>query len=187
MKKCAARVTQDCAAVRKSPRKLAERKEASETELQEATTAPEEIAAKRSELADAIDAAAERRKTAADTLALADTGLREAADGERDAERAASEAREARARSEARSDAAKETVTYAQERIREAQEVTPAQLLESLETDLEKMPAAEAIEAQVNAFKRQRDSLGAVNLRAEEDAKEVQTEHDHLVGEKADL
>jgi chromosome segregation protein len=120
-------------------------------------------------------------------LALADTGLRETADGERDAERAASEAREARARSEARADAAKETVIYAQERIMEAQEVTPAQLLESLETDLEKMPAAEAIEAQVNAFKRQRDSLGAVNLRAEEDAKEVQTEHDHLVGEKADL
>ncbi len=166
---------------------LAQRKAASEADLQEATTAPEEIAAKRAELADAIDAAAVRRQTAADTLALADTGLRETADGERDAERAASEAREARARSEARADAAKETVIYAQERIMEAQEVTPAQLLESLETDLEKMPAAEAIEAQVNAFKRQRDSLGAVNLRAEEDAKEVQTEHDHLVGEKADL
>jgi chromosome segregation protein len=39
----------------------------------------------------------------------------------------------------------------------------------------------------VNRLKRQRDALGAVNLRAEEDAREVQEEHDALVTEKADL
>ena len=49
------------------------------------------------------------------------------------------------------------------------------------------MPDAEALDADVNRLKRQRDALGAVNLRAEEDAKEVQTEHDTLVQEKADL
>ena len=43
------------------------------------------------------------------------------------------------------------------------------------------------IDADVNRLKRQRDALGAVNLRAEEDAKEVQTEHDTLLAEKADL
>jgi chromosome segregation protein len=166
---------------------LAERKDVSEVELVEATGAPEEIAAKRSELADAIDEAEVRRRASADKLSLADTALRDAADGERDAERGASEAREARARSEARADAARETVAYAQERIMEAQEVTPAQLLESLGTDLEKMPASEVVEGQVNALKRQRDSLGAVNLRAEEDSKDVQVEHDNLVSEKADL
>ncbi len=166
---------------------LAERKDVSEVELVEATAAPEEIAAKRSELADAIDEAEVRRRASADKLSLADTALREAADAERDAERGASEAREARARSEARADAARETVAYAQERIMEAQEVTPAQLLESLGSDLEKMPASEVVEGQVNALKRQRDSLGAVNLRAEEDSKDVQVEHDNLVSEKADL
>ena len=166
---------------------LAERKDVSEVELVEATAAPEEIAAKRSELADAIDEAEVRRRASADKLSLADTALRDAADGERDAERGASEAREARARSEARADAARETVAYAQERIMEAQEVTPAQLLESLGTDLEKMPASEVVEGQVNALKRQRDILGAVNLRAEEDSKDVQVEHDNLVSEKADL
>lgn len=166
---------------------LAERKDVSEVDLVEATAAPEEIAAKRSELADAIDEAEVRRRASADKLSLADTALRDAADGERDAERGASEAREARARSEARADAARETVAYAQERIMEAQEVTPAQLLESLGTDLEKMPASEVVEGQVNALKRQRDSLGAVNLRAEEDSKDVQVEHDNLVSEKADL
>ncbi len=36
-------------------------------------------------------------------------------------------------------------------------------------------------------LKRQRDALGAVNLRAEEDAREVAQEHDSLRGEKLDL
>ena len=166
---------------------LAERKTQSEAELVEATAAPEEIAAKRAELADAIDEAEERRRGSADKLAEAETILRDVGHLERDTERLASEAREARARSEARSDAAKETVAYAAERIMEAQEVTPDKLLESLETDLDQMPASDVVEGQVNALKRQRDSLGAVNLRAEEDAKEVQTEHDTLASEKADL
>ncbi|WP_208347696.1 chromosome segregation protein SMC [Pseudaestuariivita rosea] len=171
----------------KRSKELSERKAQSEQELKEATAAPDEIAAKRAELADAIDQAETRRRAAADKLAEAETALREAEQGERDAERAASEAREARARAEARADAAKETVTYAAERIAEEQETTPDQLLETLDADPDKMPAAETIEADVNRLKRQRDALGAVNLRAEEDAKEVQEEHDMLVGEKADL
>ena len=166
---------------------LRERKETSEVELKDATAAPEEIAAKRSELADAIDEAETRRKAAADKLAKAETAAREADRNMRDAERLASEAREARARSEARADAARETVAYAAERIQEALETTPEQLLETLEVDVDQMPASDKIEADVNQYKRQRDALGAVNLRAEEDAKEVQVEHDELVNEKADL
>ncbi len=73
------------------------------------------------------------------------------------------------------------------ERIADDQETTPENLLEQLQADPEKMPASEAIEADVNRLKRQRDALGAVNLRAEEDAREVQEEHDTLVTEKADL
>ena len=166
---------------------LAERKAASEAELADASAAPEEIAAKRAELGDAMAEAEIRRRAAADTLAIAETALRDAFGAERDAERAASEAREARARSEARADAARETIAYAAERIREAQDVTPAQLLAALDMPVDDMPATGTVEAEVNALKRQRDALGAVNLRAEDDAKEVQVEHDALVSEKADL
>jgi len=49
------------------------------------------------------------------------------------------------------------------------------------------MPSADRIEQDVNRLKRQRDAMGAVNLRAEEDAKSVQEEHDGLINEKADL
>ncbi|ALG89101.1 MULTISPECIES: chromosome segregation SMC family protein [Actibacterium] len=166
---------------------LAERKESSEADLKGAAAAPEEIAAKRAELASAIAAAEARRQKAADALAEGETALREATVAERETERAASEAREARARAEARADAARATVSQAALRIEEEQDITPDALLQSLEADPERMPSAESIEHDVNRLKRQRDALGAVNLRAEEDAKEVQEEHDTLVNEKRDL
>ena len=166
---------------------LVERKEASEAELKEASAAPAEIGAKRDELNMQIDSSEARRAEAMDKLSMAEAILREATLAEREAERAASEAREARARSEARSDAAKETVAAAAERIAEDQELTPEQLLNQLDVDPDKMAGAEALEADVNRLKRQRDALGAVNLRAEADAKEIQEEHDTLVSEKSDL
>jgi len=43
------------------------------------------------------------------------------------------------------------------------------------------------VEADVSRLKRQRDALGAVNLRAEEDAKDVTEEHTTLLMEKTDL
>ena len=92
-----------------------------------------------------------------------------------------------RARAEARADAARETVAYAAERIAEDQEATPEELLQSLGANPDEMPASETIEHDVNRLKRQRDALGAVNLRAEEDAKEVEAEHEALVSEKEDL
>jgi chromosome segregation protein len=166
---------------------LGERKAASEVELKDARSAPEELAAKRDELSRQIAEAEARRAKAQDALSAAESALREAQMAERDAEREAGEAREARARAEARVDGAKETVAYAVERIQDEMETTPEQLLESLDVVPDQMPSSEQIEADVNRLKRQRDALGAVNLRAEEDAKEVQVEHDTLVSEKSDL
>ena len=166
---------------------LAERREQTEEELIEARAAPEEIAAKREDLGHEISNAEARKAEAADRLSAAESALRDAVLAERDAERLASEAREARAGSEARADAARETVAYAAERIAEDQQLTPNQLLTQLDMATEDMPNADTLEADVNRLKRQRDALGAVNLRAEEDAREVQTEHDTLLQEKTDL
>ena len=49
------------------------------------------------------------------------------------------------------------------------------------------MPDAEALDIEVNRLKRQRESLGAVNLRAEEDMATVAGEHATLLKEKTDL
>ena len=166
---------------------LLERKEASERELTEASSAPGEIAAKREELTGAISAAETRKQTASAELSTGEADLRDTTLAERDAERLASEAREARARAEARADAAKETVNLAAERIDEERDTTPEALAETLEINADEMSDVEVLESQLSRLKGQREALGAVNLRAEEDAKEVQAEHDTLVGEKADL
>ena len=166
---------------------LLERKEASERELTEASSAPGEIAAKREELTGAISAAETRKQTASAELSTGEADLRDTTLAERDAERLASEAREARARAEARADAAKETVALAAERIDEERDTTPEALAETLEINADEMSDVEVLESQLSRLKGQREALGAVNLRAEEDAKEVQAEHDTLVGEKADL
>ncbi|WP_085796229.1 chromosome segregation SMC family protein [Falsiruegeria litorea] len=166
---------------------LVERKATSEEDLAEAMSVPSEIAEAREELAEQSEVAEERRKLAADALAVGEATHREAMLAEREAERLASEAREARAAAEARAEAARETVVAAAERIAEDQQLTPNQLLNELDVDPDKMPNAETLEAEVNRHKRQRDAMGAVNLRAEEDAREVQEEHDTLLAEKSDL
>ncbi len=166
---------------------LAARKETSEAELKDATAAPEEIAAKREELGREIEKAEGRLKAASDGLAVAETNLRQAEQGERDAERAASEAREARARADAIADSARVQMEAAGDRIREELECSPEKLLESLQADSEDMPPVQVIENDVARLRRQRDALGAVNLRAEEDSKEVTEERDALVTEKSDL
>ncbi|HSF64971.1 MAG TPA: chromosome segregation protein SMC [Paracoccaceae bacterium] len=166
---------------------LADRKAATEDELAEAKARPEDIAIRRDELSHAMAEAEARRARAADRLSAAEVALRAAQDAERDAERAAGEAREARARAEARADAARETRTLAAERIADATEGTPQDLLERLGGESTQMPDAEALDIEVARLKRQREALGAVNLRAEEDARAVQEEHDTLAREKNDL
>lgn len=166
---------------------LAARIDASQQDLKQAKTAPEEIVARREELAKALDKAEARRRTAADALAEGEAALRATEDGERAAERAASEAREARARAEAVSEAAGFRVEAAAERVLEETGVDPQGLLETLGANPDEMPDSAVIETDVARLKRQRDALGAVNLRAEEDAKEVSAELEALTAEKTDL
>jgi chromosome segregation protein len=163
------------------------RKLETEDELAEASAAPEEIAIKREELAEAIADAEARRQNAADVLSEAEGRLRETRDMERDAERLASDAREIRARAEARSEAARATVQLATERIAEEAGATPAELLDTLKVDPDRMADAETLDTEVQRLKRQREALGAVNLRAEEDAKAVDDEYNGLASEKIDL
>lgn len=166
---------------------LAARKAETEEELAEASAAPEEIAIKREELADAITGAEARRAEAADALEAAEAALRAAREAEREAERLSGEAREGRARAEARAEAARETAAYAVDRIREEMGASPGELMDTLRLDPDRMPPAEALDIEVQRLQRQREALGAVNLRAEEDAKAVDAEYQALAGEKVDL
>ncbi|WP_392337680.1 chromosome segregation SMC family protein [Loktanella salsilacus] len=166
---------------------LAARKDASEDELEDAASVPAQIAETREQLTASIADADARRTAAAEALALGEASLRDVTLAERETERAASDAREARARAQARGDAASDAVTAAVERISEDRDITPQALWDSLGIDAADLPGADKIDVDIANHRRQRDALGAVNLRAEEDAAEVMTEHDTLVAEKADL
>ncbi len=162
------------------------RKAATEAELAKARAAPEDFAARAEALSDEISRAAARLTAARDAVAAAEGAARSAAEAERSTERAASDAREARAKQEARRDAAREGVAAAA-LIHAETDSTPEDLLERLDTDPEAIPAATELEAELIRLRRARDALGAVNLRADEDARDVREEHDTLVQEKADL
>ncbi|TFL19087.1 chromosome segregation protein SMC [Jannaschia formosa] len=166
---------------------IAARRDAADRDLTAAAPVPAELAQKRADLAREIETAEARRRKAGDALAEGEGAQRAATAAARDADRAAGEAREARARAEARLEAAREAVDQAEARIMEALETTPAALLTALDADPATIPATDPLETEIAALRRQRDALGAVNLRAEEDAREIRTEHDALIAEKADL
>ncbi|BDW86984.1 chromosome segregation SMC family protein [Roseicyclus marinus] len=166
---------------------LNRRRSETEAALVEARVKPGQLAATRDTLAEKITQAEARKAASADALSVAEGVVRDAIAAERDAERTASEAREARAAAEARRDAAREAAEAAAHRIGEELETTPTGLRESLGDLPEPMPPSEQIETEVQRLRRGRDALGAVNLRAEEDAAEVQAEHDTLATEKTDL
>ncbi|MEM6478034.1 MAG: chromosome segregation protein SMC [Pseudomonadota bacterium] len=166
---------------------LRARRDTTAGELESARAMPEKAAEQRAVLGTEIDKAEERCRAARDSLAAAESALRAAGATERESERMAGHAREERARAEARHEAAKDSLEQARAAIHDALQTTPEALLENLGSDPEKMPDAERIETDVARLKRQRDALGAVNLRAEEDAKEVAQERDALSGEKEDL
>ncbi|MEM6481490.1 MAG: AAA family ATPase [Pseudomonadota bacterium] len=166
---------------------LLARREQISAELDEATGQPAELETQATTLDQQIDQAEHRRAEADDMLTKAESVARDATNAEREAEREASEAREARARADAIAEAANTARETAEARIEADLDMTPAGLLESLDDDPDELPDAEKIEADVNRLKRQRDALGAVNLRAEEDARAVDEEHAALASEKADL
>ena len=166
---------------------LVRRRGETEAALSEARDKPETLAETRRNLAAGKSEAEARKAASADALVAGERNLRNAVEAERAAERQASEAREARAAAEARRDGASETTQAAALRIEEEMEATPETLLETLGADPVEMPGADRVETDVVRLRRQRDALGAVNLRAEEDARSVQEEHDGLQAEKADL
>ncbi|MBE3640115.1 chromosome segregation protein SMC, partial [Mangrovicoccus sp. HB182678] len=166
---------------------LARRRAETAEKLELARDVPAALEEDRSRIAEAVQEAESRKARASDAVSTAETALRNAAEAERAAERTASEARETRARAEAVVASGEETLAEAAQRIEEALELSPQALLEELQVDPGALPDAEQVEATVQRLRRSRDALGAVNLRAEEDAAAVAQEHDTLKREKLDL
>jgi len=167
---------------------LEERQGAGQSDLAEIEKIPGEIEVKRIALLEAIVTAETARREAAAALAA---GEAEAARADREAkaaDAALSDAREARAHRIAGLENARSRLAETAARIREALECEPDGLLEKADhKDGDAFPALDQIDAKVDRLKRERESLGGVNLRADEEAQEYETRLESMTAEKADL
>jgi chromosome segregation protein len=135
-----------------------------------------------------VETAELARRLAADELATAENHLREADQELRDAEVKLAQAREGRVRIEGFVEQAKHAVDNLIERIRERIEATPEELLAIAEHELEKeLPDLEAIERRYERLLRERDTMGPVNLRAEQESQELEEQIESLGSERLEL
>jgi len=167
---------------------LVRRQEELTGELKQAELVPEQIAEKRVALLDAIATAEAARREASDARQEAETVLAEADKHAKAADAALSSAREERARAQALSEGASQRIEELRTRIQDELECAPTELAERAEIkDGEELPPLEQAEKRVERLKQEREQLGGVNLRAEEEAAEQETRLGTLVADRDDL
>ena len=158
------------------------------TERSELDNAPAAFAEKRRGLISEIETAEANRRTAADALAAAETLMAETDRAARASLEALSSAREVCARAEERMEGARRRVEDIAREIHDVLEVEPhgVAALADIEPGTELPPVAET-ETELEKLRRDRERLGAVNLRAEEELREVEEQHTKLTTERDDL
>ncbi|MEA2780671.1 MAG: chromosome segregation protein, partial [Rhodospirillaceae bacterium] len=167
---------------------LAERKLEVEQEIERLAQRPGEIAVQRASLAELIDQASATRRAAADRLAEAETELAQADRALKTAEADLAAARESRVRAEGVVAQAAEAGTVLVERIRERLDCAPEEALAIAELDPgDELPAREQTEIRIQRLTRERENIGPVNLRAEAEANELETQLSAMQSERLDL
>ncbi len=166
--------------------------------LEGARSAPQTVEARRQQLMDELAASQARRAKSSDALAVAEAARAQADRQARTAEAAAADAREARASLNARLDAARERLTEQASAIAEALGLEPEALGQQLAGEGVNIPRvagegvniprdAGAVEARLASLERDREAIGAVNLRAEEEVTELAARLATMNAERNDL
>jgi len=149
---------------------------------------PGEIAEKRSALLDQIGIAEGERRERADALAVAENELAVRAKAARELNGQLGGAREERVRRQGEHDHIGSVLQDVAARIRETLECAPNEVLAVAEVPAnEPLPELPAIETKLERLKKERDTMGPVNLRAEIAATEVEQQLTGLQTEKDDL
>ena len=158
------------------------------SQLEELKKVPALIEEKRGALLTQIAEAETTRTQAADALATSENNLAECDKIARETQNALSGAREDRARIDGLVDGARERKADSEARIREVLECAPEEALALIELkEGENLPVLEQIETKLEKLKRERENLGGVNLRADEEAQELTEQLDTMTREREDL
>jgi chromosome segregation protein len=167
---------------------LGAERERTVTALERAQATPETIAQRREQLLDGFNQAEARKKDSSDALAEGESTATDADRASRAAVNAASQARELRAGCEARDEAAAIRLTETDAQLREAAHMAPEELGQKLKDEAIAQPKdAAGAESLLYGLERERDALGAVNLLAEEEAREHSERLQSMKAERLDL
>lgn len=158
---------------------------AEQTGLREA---PDSFLTERRRLLAEIESAESARRAAADRLATGEAALAEADRQARSALEALSGAREIRAAAEAKLEAARQRLADVTRQIADGFETGLDGLaaLTGLKAG-ESLPEPEGVERRLSGLRAERERLGAVNLRAEDELAEVKAKREGLTAERDDL
>jgi chromosome segregation protein len=167
---------------------IAERRAATETERETLADAPDQFQMQRRSLLSQMGDAETALRAASDERAAAETALAQADRSAREALDAMGAARESRAGAGERLEAARRQREHLLRTISTELEIEPEGLnaLAGVKPG-EAIPEAGAIERKLENYKQERERLGAVNLRADEELTEVETSRDKLTKERDDL
>ena len=168
--------------------RLTERRARTSEELSTLEAMPGEIATRRSALLTHVSEAETHRQEAADALATAENTLKARDDALRTAEGRLADAREEKGRREGLVAQGEQALATIVSQISEKLDCAPEDTLEVAEhkpdTDL---PPFEDMERKLERLLRERDNMGPVNLRAEQEAEELQEQIDTYTDERDDL
>lgn len=167
---------------------LTERRAETSDEAEDLAEAPADIEERRRELQSAVEDADTQRKETSDRLSIAET---EQAKLDKRATLAIQElasSREMRARAEERLAAAEERRKDAEARIVEVLNCAPHEAFRhtGLNTG-DPLPDMDQTDRQLDRLKIERERLGAVNLRAEEEQRELSERQDAIINEREDV
>ncbi|HEY3697654.1 chromosome segregation protein SMC [Phenylobacterium sp.] len=167
---------------------LARDRATAQSELDRVHALPATLDDRRTKLLDELSAAEARRAKSNDALTAAEAGRAGADRSLRAAAATAAETRERRASVAARLEAARERLAEITAQLRETARLEPEELRRRLAEEAVAIPAeAGGVEAHLYNLERQRDAIGPVNLRAEDEAGEVSGRLQALLTERADL
>jgi len=167
---------------------LAREREKALAARERSAEAPGRVEARQKKLLDDLGVAEARRARSSDALAAGEAARAETERNLRAAEAAAAEVRERRAGLVARLEAARDRFAETAATIREQAKLEPEALGRRLKEEAIAIPTvADGVEAHLAALEREREALGAVNLRAEEEAQELSERLQTLKSERADL
>jgi chromosome segregation protein len=178
---------QRAARARQQSELLRQRAGEAESALSELAQAPQQLADRRLQLMNMLSEAERDRKAAADALQEAENKVRSADYALREAQELSANSREEHARAGTRLEASRHAQDQCTLRISETMHCQPDEVLGLAGVEADALPPTEEIERKLLSLREDRERLGAVNLRADEEAEAVGNQLNGMRTEKDEL